>query len=163
MANKRRKQKSICDRLCTDSFEQIVYISIMGPVILAAFLEWFLFIAAFNYCLVKVFQKAEHWSIRILSIAVIVAFTALRFVFSPLLSGWTNTDISQSYFLTGHDCDTSTSFKNISILSSSNGIIPFMVRFLVLCWPVNDSMAIVRFSIDHPQRGSPAAHQDCFR
>ena len=50
----------------------------MGPVMIAAFLEWFLFIAAFNYCLVKVFKKAEHWSIRIIAVAMIIAFTALR-------------------------------------------------------------------------------------
>ena len=52
----------------------------MGPVMCAAFLEWFLFIAAFNYCLVKVFRKAEHWSIRILAILMMIAFTTLRCV-----------------------------------------------------------------------------------
>jgi chitin synthase len=45
---------------------------------LAAFLEWFLWLAAFLYCLVKVFQKAEHWSIRVLAIMMMVLFTALR-------------------------------------------------------------------------------------
>ena len=50
----------------------------MGPVMLAAFLEWFLFIAAFNYCLVKVFKKAEHWSIRFLALLMMFFFTILR-------------------------------------------------------------------------------------
>ena len=45
---------------------------------LAAFLEWFLWLAAFLYCLVKVFQKAEHWSIRILAVVMMLTFTALR-------------------------------------------------------------------------------------
>lgn len=45
---------------------------------LAAFLEWFLWLAAFLYCLVKVFQKAEHRSIRVLSVVMMVLFTALR-------------------------------------------------------------------------------------
>ena len=52
----------------------------MGTVMVAAFLEWFLFIAAFDYCLVKVFKKAEHWSIRILATLMIITFTALRWV-----------------------------------------------------------------------------------
>ena len=57
---------------------QIVYVSIMGTVMLAAFLEWFLWLAAFLYCLVKVFVKAEHWSIRILAVVMMIGFSALR-------------------------------------------------------------------------------------
>ena len=45
---------------------------------LAAFVEWFLFLAAFLYCLVKVFQKAEHWSIKVLAVAMMIIFTLLR-------------------------------------------------------------------------------------
>ena len=47
---------------------------------LAAFLEWFLWLAAFLYCLVKVFVKAEHWSIRILAVVMMIGFSALRSV-----------------------------------------------------------------------------------
>lgn len=61
---------------------QIVYVSIMGTVMLAAFLEWFLWLAAFLYCLVKVFQKAEHWSIRMLAIIMMVGFTLLRYAWN---------------------------------------------------------------------------------
>jgi chitin synthase len=50
----------------------------VGVVMLAAALEWFLWLAAFMYCLVKVFQKAEHWTVRILSVIVGVAFLLLR-------------------------------------------------------------------------------------
>lgn len=50
----------------------------MGSVMCAAFLEWFLFLAAFLYCLVKVYQKAEHWSIKFLAAVMMVVFTALR-------------------------------------------------------------------------------------
>ncbi|KAF2205754.1 hypothetical protein GQ43DRAFT_361696 [Delitschia confertaspora ATCC 74209] len=39
--------------------KDIVYVAIVGSVMLAAFLEWFLWVAAFLYCLVKVYQKAE--------------------------------------------------------------------------------------------------------
>ena len=47
---------------------------------LAAFLEWFLWLAAFLYCLVKVYQKAENISIKVLAIIMMVLFTLLRSV-----------------------------------------------------------------------------------
>ncbi|KAL1305311.1 hypothetical protein AAFC00_002213 [Neodothiora populina] len=52
---------------------------------LAALLEWFLWIAAFLYCLAKVYQKAEDWSIRMLAIVIAVFFTSLRAVFLPIM------------------------------------------------------------------------------
>ena len=52
----------------------------MGTVMLAAFLEWFLWLAAFLYCLVKVFVKAEHWSIRLLAVVMMFGFSLLRSV-----------------------------------------------------------------------------------
>lgn len=45
---------------------------------LAALLEWILWLAAFMYCLVKVFQKAENISIKILAIVMMILFTAFR-------------------------------------------------------------------------------------
>ncbi|KAI9696780.1 MAG: hypothetical protein M1836_005142 [Candelina mexicana] len=63
----------------------IVYVCIMGTVMMAAFLEWFLWLAAFLYCLVKVFRKAEHWSIRLLAIVMMFLFTALRAIFLPIM------------------------------------------------------------------------------
>lgn len=47
---------------------------------LMACLEWFLWLAAFVYCLVKVFRKAEHWSINVLCVIVGVTFGLLRSV-----------------------------------------------------------------------------------
>lgn len=61
--------------------KDIVYTSIVGAVMLAALLEWFLWVAAFLYCLVKCFQKAEFISIKILSVVMMILFTALRYVF----------------------------------------------------------------------------------
>jgi chitin synthase len=55
-----------------------VYVAIVGSVMLAALLEWFLWLAAFLYCLVKVFQKAETLSVRILSVIMMILFTAFR-------------------------------------------------------------------------------------
>ncbi len=49
---------------------------------IAAFLEWFLWLAAFMYCLVKVYQKAEHWSVKVLAVFVGAVFTLLRYVLS---------------------------------------------------------------------------------
>ncbi|KAI9879830.1 MAG: hypothetical protein M1830_006853 [Pleopsidium flavum] len=63
----------------------IVYVAIMGTVMIAAFLEWILWLAAFLYCLVKVFQKAEHWSVRLLAVVMMVLFTALRAIFLPIM------------------------------------------------------------------------------
>lgn len=62
----------------TDIFLQIVYVSILGPVMVAALFEWFLWLAAFLYCLAKVYQKADHWSIRVLAVIMMVFFSALR-------------------------------------------------------------------------------------
>jgi chitin synthase len=45
---------------------------------LAAFLEWFLWLAAFLYCLWKVYQKAETFSIQVLAILNAVFFIAMR-------------------------------------------------------------------------------------
>lgn len=59
---------------------QIVYVSIVGTVMMAAFLEWFLWLAAFQYCIVKIYQKAEHYTIRILAVIVSIGFILLRFV-----------------------------------------------------------------------------------
>ncbi|KAJ4300470.1 hypothetical protein N0V88_003145 [Collariella sp. IMI 366227] len=64
---------------------EIIYTAIVGVVMIAAFLEWFLWIAAFLYCLWKVFVKAEHWTVRVLAILVGVAFTLLRFIFLPIM------------------------------------------------------------------------------
>jgi chitin synthase len=55
-------------------------VSVIGPVMVAAFLEWFLWLAAFCYCLWKVYCKAENWRTRILAIAMSLFFVAFRFV-----------------------------------------------------------------------------------
>ncbi|KAI1100114.1 glycosyltransferase family 2 protein [Jackrogersella minutella] len=64
---------------------EIIYTAIVGVVMLAAVLEWFLWLAAFLYCLVKVFHKAEHWTIRVLAIIIAILFTGLRFIFLPIM------------------------------------------------------------------------------
>lgn len=58
---------------------QIAYTAIVGAIMLAALLEWFLWLAAFLYCLIKVFQKAEHWTVRLLASIVAILFTLLRY------------------------------------------------------------------------------------
>ncbi|KAH0434300.1 chitin synthase d [Colletotrichum camelliae] len=68
--------------------KDIVYTAIVGVVMLAAILEWFLWIAAFCYCLWKVFLKAEHWTIRILAVVVgiLAIFLPIMIVTLPLPS-----------------------------------------------------------------------------
>lgn len=65
--------------------KDIVYVAIIGTVMLAAFLEWFLWLAAFLYCLVKVYQKAENISVKVLAIIMMVLFTLLRAIFLPIM------------------------------------------------------------------------------
>ncbi|KAJ5904095.1 hypothetical protein N7504_006478 [Penicillium tannophilum] len=63
----------------------IVYLVIVGPLMLAAAFEWVLWLAAFIYCLIKVYQKADHWSIRFLAVLMIFLFTVLRLAFLPVM------------------------------------------------------------------------------
>jgi chitin synthase len=65
--------------------KDIVYVSIVGTVMLAALLEWFLWLAAFLYCLVKVFQKAETASIKVLAVIMAILFTGFRAIFLPIM------------------------------------------------------------------------------
>ncbi|KAF2168307.1 glycosyltransferase family 2 protein [Zasmidium cellare ATCC 36951] len=68
--------------------KDIVYVAIVGTVMLAALLEWILWLLAFLYCLVKVFQKAtdeSRWSIRILCILNSIFFIGMRCVFLPIM------------------------------------------------------------------------------
>ncbi|KAB2577944.1 putative chitin synthase d protein [Lasiodiplodia theobromae] len=65
--------------------KDIVYCAIVGGVMLMALLEWFLWVAAFLYCLVKVYQKAENTSIKILAVIISILFTLLRFIFLPIM------------------------------------------------------------------------------
>lgn len=44
----------------------------------AALLEWFLWLAAFQYCLVKVFTKADNWSVRVMAVLMIILFSTFR-------------------------------------------------------------------------------------
>lgn len=46
---------------------------------LMALVEWILWLTAFIYCLYKVFRKADHWSIKVLSVFVAGAFLLLRY------------------------------------------------------------------------------------
>ncbi|KAF2760591.1 hypothetical protein EJ05DRAFT_436616, partial [Pseudovirgaria hyperparasitica] len=64
----------------------IIYTAIMGSLMLAAFLEWFLWIAAFLYCLIKAYRKAESKSIRILAVIIMVLaiFLPIMIVTLPL-------------------------------------------------------------------------------
>ncbi|TID26812.1 glycosyltransferase family 2 protein [Venturia nashicola] len=58
--------------------KDIVYVAVIGTVMLAAMLEWFLWLAAFLYCLWKVFRKANSWVIRVMAIVNAIVFTLLR-------------------------------------------------------------------------------------
>lgn len=68
--------------------QDIVYVSIVGTVMLAALLEWILWLLAFLYCLFQVYRKAEgemKWSVRFLALLNSVIFIAMRCVFLPVM------------------------------------------------------------------------------
>lgn len=58
---------------------KIICAAVIGPLIAAAFLESVLWVAAFCYCLVKAYQKADHWSSKVLAVFMTVAFVILRY------------------------------------------------------------------------------------
>ncbi|OGE56335.1 hypothetical protein PENARI_c003G11668 [Penicillium arizonense] len=65
--------------------QDIIYLCIVGPLMLAAVFEWILWLCAFLYCLVKVYRKADHWSIKVLAVVMIILFSATRFSFLPVM------------------------------------------------------------------------------
>ncbi|KAM3524812.1 hypothetical protein NHJ13051_004314 [Beauveria bassiana] len=71
----------------TDKWQpkDIAYTSVVGTVMLMALLEWVMWLAAFLYCLFKVFRKAEERSVKVLSVIVGILFILLRMVFLPIM------------------------------------------------------------------------------
>lgn len=68
--------------------KDIIYVAIIGTVMLAAILEWILWLLAFLYCLIKVYQKANDegkWGIRILAVVNMIFFTLMRCIFLPIM------------------------------------------------------------------------------
>ena len=68
--------------------QDIVYVAIVGTVMGAAFLEWILWLLAFLYCLVKVYQKADgegRIGIKVLAVVNMIFFTAMRCIFLPIM------------------------------------------------------------------------------
>ncbi|KAM3454743.1 hypothetical protein MY5147_006316 [Beauveria neobassiana] len=71
----------------TDKWQakDIAYTSVVGTVMLMALLEWVMWLAAFLYCLFKVFRKAEERSVKVLSVIVGILFILLRMIFLPIM------------------------------------------------------------------------------
>jgi chitin synthase len=65
--------------------KDIVYVFIVGTIMVAALLEWILWLLAFLFRLAKVVQKADKWSVRILAVSNMVFFVAMRCVFLPIM------------------------------------------------------------------------------
>lgn len=69
--------------------KDIVYVAIVGGVMLAALLEWILWLLAFLYCLCKTFQKAQkegQASIRVLAVLNMIFFLCMRCIFLPIMA-----------------------------------------------------------------------------
>lgn len=56
----------------------MVYLAVVTPVLLAAVFEVVLLLAAFLYCLAKVFQKAERWSSQALAASMMIFIFAFK-------------------------------------------------------------------------------------
>lgn len=68
--------------------KDIVYVSVVGLVMLAALLEWVLWLMAFLYCLANAYRKADDeakWSTRILAVLNMIVFVAMRAIFLPIM------------------------------------------------------------------------------
>ena len=130
-------------------FHEIVYVAIMGPVLAAAFLEWFLFLAAFNYCLVKAFQKAEHWSVKLLAVVMIICFTTLRY--DNLVHDLTSLIQGKGDFSTRDGSDPTSTFSGNAVFSAKYSLIPLLVRLLYVCCALNDSFAVLYIPANNPQ------------
>ncbi|EED21623.1 chitin synthase D [Talaromyces stipitatus ATCC 10500] len=63
----------------------IIYITLVTPLLLAAFVEWFLWLAAFLFGLVNVYRKAEHWTTRVIAVFIMTVFSILRSIFLPVM------------------------------------------------------------------------------
>ncbi|ETI20201.1 hypothetical protein G647_08235 [Cladophialophora carrionii CBS 160.54] len=50
------------------STPDIISTALVGPVVVAAFLESFLWVAAFLYCFGKAFKKSDHWTQKVLAV-----------------------------------------------------------------------------------------------
>ena len=114
----------------------------MGFVLSAAALEWFLWLAAFLYCLVKVFKKAEHWTIRLLAVIMIFGFTALRLV-KQTRSPRMILNLLQMHISACHDRHAAIASTDHCEIPSRTRQIPAMVRLLLLLRPSDYPMALL--------------------
>ena len=127
----------------------------MGFVLSAAFLEWFLWLAAFLYCLVKVFVKAEHWTIKMLAIVMMIGFTLLRSLQFPTVNIVDADSFVQVHLPANHGRYPSSSRANHAVLPPRNGLLLAVVRVLVICRAAHSTMAVLHLSIS-----SESARQD---
>jgi chitin synthase len=60
-------------------------LSLIAPILVAAFLESFLWVGAFLYCFAKAFMKANHWSVRVLAVLFSILHIVMKGVFLPIM------------------------------------------------------------------------------
>ncbi|KIW14303.1 hypothetical protein PV08_07085 [Exophiala spinifera] len=67
------------------SIPDILCLALSAPLVLLAFFESFLWVAAFCYCLGKAYQKADHWSQRFMAVVMTLCFVIVRGIFFPIM------------------------------------------------------------------------------
>jgi len=68
--------------------KDVIYVAIIGSLMIAALLEWILWLLSFLYCLAKVFWKADgkgRWVVRMLAVLNMLFFIAMRVIFLPVM------------------------------------------------------------------------------
>lgn len=121
----------------------IIYISIVAPIMLCALLEWFLWLAAFCYCLCKAFKKAENVSTKILVCFMLFLFVGLRSVYLHELNA---ANKLKTCISTSHGC-------YITVTNSCSRISPTldrsnlsMVCVFHICCPFDRTLACLCLS-----------------
>lgn len=110
---------------------------------LAAFVEWMLWLAAFLYCLVKVYQKADNWSIKVLAVVMMISFTLLRYAEARFVNPERELtslqrDLSPRYGRYAPSTDAGD-----TILPRSNSLVPPVVCFLGVRDSSHSTMALL--------------------
>jgi hypothetical protein len=144
-------------------------LAIVGPLMLAAAFEWILWLAAFLYCLIKVYLKADHWSIKSLAAVMMVLFTMFRYAYLDqcefqLAEGdeiADNTNTLQAGISSGDGRDAATATSNHSAFPYSHvGDIP-VVCFLVILHFAYRTIALLRIRTRHKSHRKEKENQRC--
>ncbi|RMD44524.1 hypothetical protein DV735_g519, partial [Chaetothyriales sp. CBS 134920] len=114
----------------TDVESTIVYLACVGPLFVAALLEWGLWLVAFCYCFCKAYQKADNWSQRLLAVVLMVVVVLFRALFLPITIATLPLPTKATHYFPRHAVDILQEFAfwSFAILL----VVPWIICFLRL-------------------------------